>query len=398
MKIAYFDCFAGAAGDMIVGALLDAGCDRADLSAALRGLSASGYELRAEQAVRGGIRGVKFSVDVEANQPRRDLGDILAMIESANLPGRSADSAARIFTRLAQAEAKVHGVGVEQVHFHEVGATDSIVDIVGACAALELLGVERVYCSAIPLGSGTVRCEHGVLPVPAPATAELLTAATVAGTELEGEATTPTAAAVLSTLCQAYGPVPQMEISAVGYGAGERQGQGVPNLLRVLLGRTDAEADVDTVVELSANVDDCTGEVLGVAVGKLLAAGCLDAWVTPIYMKKSRPAWMLSALCDPGGAADAERIIFTQTTTFGVRRRLLVRSKLQRRWQSAETPYGPIRIKVGSRGGAVVSAAAEFDDCRAAAEAHHVPVREVLQAAMNSYRLGRGRQAGGPGR
>lgn len=386
MRIAYFDCFAGAAGDMIVAALLDAGCDMRELSSALETLRADGYELRCEAATRGGIHGARFFVDVTADQPARHLGDILEMIRTAGLPPRAAQNACRIFTRLGGAEAKVHDIEVEKVHFHEVGAIDSIVDIVSACVALELLGVESVYCSAIPVGSGTVRCEHGVLPLPAPATAELLTGALIADTVMEGEATTPTAAAILTTLSESFGLPPGMRMSAVGYGAGRRDGGDVPNLLRVFLGEIDDAGDADVVVELSANVDDCTGEVLGAAVEKLLAAGCVDAWVTPIYMKKSRPAWMLSALCPPAAAQRAEEIIFTQTTTFGVRRRLMRRSKLQRRWETVETPYGPIRIKIGCRGAVVFCAAAEFEDCRIAGQAHHKPVREVLQAAIETWR------------
>jgi uncharacterized protein (TIGR00299 family) protein len=252
--------------------------------------------------------------------------------------------------------------------------------------ALELLGIERVCCSPLTLGSGTIECDHGVMPVPAPATAELVAGFPVAPASIAGEATTPTAAAVLTTLAASFGPAPAMSVEAVGYGAGTRDEGPVPNLLRVLIGRTETDGQTDTVVELSANLDDCTGEVLGAAIGRLLAAGCVDAWATPAVMKKSRPAWVLSALCAPSDAAAAEAILFAETTTFGVRRRICERSKLARGHETVETPFGPIRIKVGRRDGAVATASPEFADCAAAAEAHHVAVREVMAAATAAWR------------
>ncbi len=391
MTIAYFDCFAGAGGDMIVGALLDAGCDFAALKAELDKLSVAGCTLRAETVRRGGLAGTQFCVEPPAEEPYRNLSQILKMIDQAGLKPRAADRAKRIFTRLAEAEAKVHHIQVDQVHFHEVGALDSIMDIVGACIALELLAVERVFCSPIPAGSGIFLCEHGAMPAPAPATAELLVGAKTASSDLAGELTTPTAAAVLTTLAESYGPLPSMPVKAVGYGAGARETSQVPNLLRVFLGELDEsdKAGADTVIELSANIDDCTGETLGATLEKLLAAGCLDAWAMPIYMKKSRPAWMISVLCAETDAEAAERILFTETTTFGVRRRRMRRSKLSRQRTTVETAYGPIRIKIGWRGEEIMTASPEFADCQAAAEAHGVSVKEVLAAAETAYRQGR---------
>jgi hypothetical protein len=387
MSIAYFDCFAGAAGDMIVGALLDAGCDFDRLHDALRTLplQPGDFAISRERVRRGGLAGVKFTVTVGGEQRPRGLGDVLGLIDAASLPARAADRARRIFTRLAEAEAEVHGTAVEQVHFHEVGAVDSILDVVGACVAMELLEVERVVCSAVPLGSGRVRTAHGELPVPAPATARLLVGAKTSPLE-GGEATTPTAAAVLATLAERFGPPPAMELSAVGYGAGTRERDDLPNLLRVLIGRESPRGEADAVVELSANLDDCTGEVLGAAMEKLLSAGCLDVWAEPIYMKKSRPAWMISALAAPADADEAERILFAETTTLGVRRRYATRAKLVRRFDTVETRYGPVRVKVGRRGGEVLTASPEFDDCAAAAEAHGVSVKEVLSAAVAAFR------------
>lgn len=387
MTTAYFDCFAGAGGDMIAGALLDAGAGLADLKAALSRLNVAGLAISSAKVNRGGIAGTKFTVeDTAGDHAHRHIGDVLAIIESAGLPPRAAYRATRIFKRLAEAEAKIHQVSYEEVHFHEVGAIDSIADVVGACVAMELLGIDRVLCSPIPVGTGTVQCAHGLLPVPPPAVAELLKGIKTYAGEIEGEATTPTAAAVFSTLADGYGPMPAMDVTAVGYGAGSRTGGKLPNLLRVFIGKDAEVGTVDTVVELSANIDDCTGEILGATIDKLLSAGCVDAWAAPIVMKKSRPAWMLSALCLENDADAAQRIMFTQTTTFGIRRRACSRAKLAREFQTVQTPYGPIRIKVGRMGSELVTASPEFADCSAAADAHHVSVREVMAEATAAWR------------
>jgi len=385
MAVAYFDCFAGAGGDMIVAALIDAGADAVALADALGKLDLPGFDVRCETVHRHGLAGVKFNVDAtEKDPPHRHLKHILEIIDGAALAPRAADRAKSIFRRLARAEADVHGTDVQKVHFHEVGAADSIVDVVGACVALELLDVDRVACSPIALGSGTITCEHGVLPAPAPATARLVARAEVFSPGIEGEATTPTGAAVLTTLAETYGPMPAMALSAVGCGAGTRDSGPRPNLLRVFIG-SPGKGTADDVVELSANIDDSSGEVIGAAIEALLAAGCLDAWACPIVMKKSRPAWTLQVLCAPGDVAAAERILFTETTTFGVRRRLCRRSTLQRRSDTVETPFGPIRVKVGLLDGRAVTASPEFADCQAAAETHHVAVREVYAQAARTW-------------
>lgn len=406
MPIAYFDCFAGCGGDMIVASLIDAGACLDAVAEPIARLGFEGVELKAQTVRRRGMRGVHFQVldhgkpadahwggdeaahehDHHHRHAHRGLSDVLSLIDRAGLPDRPAERARAIFRRLARAEAKVHGVGVDDVHFHEVGAVDSIVDVVAACVALELLGIERVLCSPITLGSGTIECAHGTMPVPAPATAELVGgAATVVG-GVEGEATTPTAAAVLTTLAESFGSLPAMKVAKVGWGAGTRDGGPMPNLLRVFVGEADDAGDVDAAVELSANIDDCTGEVLGATIDKLLLAGCLDAWAAPIVMKKSRPAWMISALCDPADEAEAARILLRETTTFGLRRRRCGRIKLDRRIETVETRYGPIRVKIGLLDGREVTAAPEFEDCRRAAETHHASVREAIAEALLSYR------------
>jgi len=390
MRLAYFDCFAGAGGDMIVAALLDAGADLAVLKQQLRQLDIAGYEVRTERVRRGGLAGTRFYVEVQdTHQPRRGLADIIKLIDGAGLGDRVAGRAKEAFTRLAEAEAKAHDIDPGEVHFHEVGAVDSIIDVVGACVAAELLGVEAVHCSAIPTGSGTITCSHGVMPVPAPATAQLLLGVPIRPLDIDGEATTPTAAAVLTTLAESYGPLPAMNVSAVGYGAGTREGGAIPNLLRVFIGEPAEGGSADGVVELAANIDDCTGEVLAAAMDALLAAGALDAWASPAVMKKSRPAWVLSTVCAPADAAKVEQIIFSQTTTFGVRRSLWTRSKLLRRHETVQTPYGAVRVKVGCLGERQVTVAAEFEDCLAAAKAHGAAVREVMAAAVEAYRRSR---------
>jgi len=389
MTTAYFDCFAGAGGDMIVGALLDAGADFNALAGALSAIGVDGLAIRADKVTRGGQAGTQFVVTCDAPQPTRNLADVLALIESADLPPLAAERAVRIFNRLAEAEAKVHGVGLGEVHFHEVGAIDSIADIVGACVAMELLKVDKIYSSAIPLGSGTIECSHGRMPVPAPATAQLVIGAETCAGESDGELTTPTAAAVLTTLAECYGSIPAMKLQAVGSGAGSRDSGPMPNLLRVFVGASCDDGQTDSVVELSANIDDCTGEVIGAAIEKLLAAGCLDAWASPIAMKKSRPAWILSAVCLLSEVETAEQIMLSETSTFGVRRRHAARTKLLREHKTVETQYGPIRVKLGLRGEEVITASPEFADCLDAAGVHHVPVKEVLAAAMAAYRAGR---------
>jgi len=387
MTIAYFDCFAGAAGDMIVAALLDAGVDFDALRRELGKLALPNCDVQAEKLCRGGLSATRFSVTCQAGQqPHRHLSDILSIIDAASLVPRAGERARAIFTRLAEAEAKVHNTSVENIHFHEVGAVDSIMDIVGACIALEMIGVDRVYCSAIPLGSGTVQCEHGMLPVPAPATAQLLVSAKTCQAQLPGEVITPTGAAILTTLSEGYAPPPAMGLDAVGYGAGSREGDAIPNLLRVMIGSQDPDGQTDGVYEISANLDDCTGEVIGATIESLLSAGCLDAWATPIVMKRSRPAWMLSAMCKPGDVERAEQIILSETTTFGLRKRWFERTKLQRHFETVETPYGPVRMKIGRQGDETLRACPEFADCESAAKTHHVPVSEVLAAARYEYR------------
>ena len=401
MTVAHFDCFAGAGGDMIVAALLDAGADLDALRSELDKLDLDGYSLASQTVSRCGMSGTKFDVQIPSDQPEhhhRGLKDCLDLIKRADLPARAAKRASDIFTRLAQVEAQVHGCTIAEIHFHEVGAVDSIVDIVGACLALEQLEIEQVFCSVIPVGTGTIECQHGTIPVPAPATAELLRGFKTRQGPIVGEMTTPTAAAVLTTLSGEFTEMPAMDVASVGYGAGTRESDVLPNLLRVFVGEPSQSGTADTVVELTVNLDDCTGEIIGTTIEKLLSTGCLDAWAAPIVMKKSRPAWQLSVLCSPSDVHAAEDILLTETTSLGVRRKLCGRTKLAREFQTVTTPFGPIRMKLGLRGGVILTASPEFDDCQQAAQSHGTPVRKVMDAARaafdvegpkNPYREGR---------
>ncbi|HNQ22252.1 MAG TPA: nickel pincer cofactor biosynthesis protein LarC [Phycisphaerae bacterium] len=386
MRIAYFDCFSGAAGDMIVAALLDAGADVERLRAGLASLGLHGYALSIERVTRKGLAATRFDVrlDADHHQPHRHLSDILHLLERAPLPTTVRARATDVFQRLAQAEAAVHGTTPDHVHFHEVGAVDAILDVVGAVWALELLGVERVVCSPLPTGSGTVHCAHGVFPVPAPATAELLKGVPLAACDEPGELTTPTGAAVLTTLAEQFGPVPPMQLAAVGYGAGAREGGMLPNVLRVLIGEPHAVGEVDEITVLETNLDDSSPQWVAHCLERTLAEGALDAYALPIQMKKSRPGLLLTVLCRPEDAAKFEALLFAETTTFGIRRHQSRRTKLARREESVTTPYGVIRVKVATREG-VETAHPEFDDCLAAARTQGVSVRLVMSAVQLAW-------------
>ncbi|KPK46825.1 MAG: hypothetical protein AMK72_09225 [Planctomycetes bacterium SM23_25] len=390
MSLIYIDAFSGVSGDMLLGALLDAGMSEADLRRCLKGLPVGGYELAVRRETRKGLRATRVEVRLaHAEHHHRGLADIAALIDAADLPGRAAERSKAVFSRLAEAEAKVHGTTAEAVHFHEVGAVDAIVDIVGTCAGLALLGVERVAASPLPMGSGYVHATHGRLPVPAPAVVELARGVPTAECDEPGELTTPTGAAVLVALAEAFGPMPAMVPHAIGYGAGAREGKRLPNVLRVVIGEPLEEgaagAEADSVWLLEANLDDATGETLGAATQALFAAGALDVWLTPATMKKGRPGVVLACLAAENTRGAVENAIFRHTTTFGVRRRRVDRTKLRRERVAVETPFGTVRVKVGRRGGQVVTALPEYDDCVRLAEERGVAFREVYEAARAAY-------------
>lgn len=388
MGLIYVDAFSGASGDMLLGALLDAGLAEKDLRECLARLPVSGYDLAVRKEDRKGLVATRAEVRLTGHHHHhRGLSDIEAIIAGAELPGGAGERARAVFRRLAEAEAKVHGTTPEEVHFHEVGAVDAIVDIVGVCAGLAMLGVERLVASPLPLGSGHVDVSHGRLPVPAPAVVELVRGVPTAESEEPGELTTPTGAAILVTLAERFGPMPAMVPAAVGYGAGARQGTLGPNVLRVVLGQAceGAAGESDAVWLLEANVDDATGETLGAATQAILAAGALDVWLTPATMKKGRPGVVLACLADETALGAVENAVFRETTTFGLRRRRVERAKLAREHVTIETPLGPVRVKVGRRGGRVVTALPEYDDCLALARQQGVAFREVYDAARAAF-------------
>lgn len=371
---------------MIVASLLDAGADADALRDGLAELNLDDYSLSIEPVTKQGFAATRFQVQLgdPVRQPARGLQDVAALLEASSLPVTVTDKAARIFERLAHAEARVHGTSVEKVHFHEVGAVDAIVDIVGAVLALESLGVERVVCSPVPVGSGTVTCAHGVLPVPAPATAELLRGVPTARSDEVGELTTPTAAAVLTTLADDFGPMPSLTISAIGYGAGTREGAKLPHLLRVLVGEVSGDGEVDEIAVVETNLDDASPELVAHCMERALEAGALDTYAVPIHMKKSRSGVVLTVLCRLEQVPAMERVLFAETPTFGVRRHTVARAKMQRRHETVTTPYGDVRIKVGEREG-VVTASPEYEDCKAVAIEHGIALREVIAAANAAW-------------
>ena len=382
---------------MILGAIVDAGLSADALREELGKLNLDGYTLDIQKIKKQGFAATKVNVSLTSKPGHRHLKHIVEILDRSSLEESVRSQAKAVFTRLAEVEAAAHNSTIEKVHFHEVGAVDAIVDVVGAVAGLRRLGVERVECSAVPTGSGTVTCDHGVMPVPAPATAALLRGVPIAPTDEVGELTTPTGAAILTTLAQRFGSLPAMTISHIGYGAGNREGVTRPNLLRVMigaLGGTDTQADEVTVLE--ANLDDVTGEAVGYVVERLMATGALDVSTTPITMKKGRPGVRLTVLARPGDADSLERIVFAETTTFGVRRYSCVRHTLERASEAVETRYGSIRVKVGRRGGQVVIASPEYDDCATAAAKHGAALRDVMEEARWAWHAkGMGQQANG---
>jgi len=384
-NILYFDCFSGASGDMLLGALVALGVPVEELEADVAALGCEPISLTAERASRGGIAATKVHVRLSAKDAgHRGLAKIVKMISASRLSDTVKDRAVAVFERLAHAEAEVHGLPVEKVHFHEVGALDAIADIVGSVCGLERLGNPEIRFSRLRLGGGAVKCAHGLLPVPAPATAKLVEGLVCEMGPVEVELLTPTAAAILATLGQ-QDVAPAFRVLRTGYGAGDRDTPEVPNVLRAVLAETVPAETPETAVLLEANIDDATPEILAHALDRVLAAGALDAWIAPIQMKKSRPGFQFCALTAEHLRERVERIIFAETTTFGIRRRRVERATLDREIVSVESRYGPVSVKVGSRDGEALTASPEFEDCRRLAVEHGIPLRRVMDAAREAF-------------
>ncbi len=391
-RLIYFDCASGAAGDMLLGAALDLGLPLEGLRDELARLPVSGYRLEAERVSRSGLAATKLHVRLEGEDKKhRHLRHVLEIIDGSTLDPAIKEKAASLFRRLADAEAAVHGTSPEKVHFHEVGALDSIVDVVGGVIVLRALGAERFVSSPLNLGTGTVTMSHGTFPVPPPATARLVQGVPVYG-EGDGELVTPTGALLVTGHATEYGPLPPMRIEATGHGAGSRDTRGRPNVLRLIVGQEEARAE-GRVLVLETEVDDAAPQLLGPLLDRLLAAGALDAYFTPVQMKKGRPGVLVTALAPPDRREAIEELLFRETTTLGVRRQEWLRTELERETATVATPYGPVRVKVGRRGSVVYNAWPEFEDCQRLAAEAGVAVKEVLAAALAAWRSGPGKPA-----
>jgi uncharacterized protein (TIGR00299 family) protein len=399
MRIAYFDCPSGAAGDMIMGALVDAGAPFEALRDELAKLGLEGFTLERREVMKGAFRAAKVDVHIHDHDhaggeagheherphgrhrhPDRNLPSILDLIAASGLNASVKANAARIFTRLAEAEARVHGTSVDQVHFHEVGAVDAIVDVTGACIGLHLLGVDAVHCSALPVGGGFVTGAHGRMPIPGPGTAELLKGFPVVDTGVKRELVTPTGAAILTTLAASAGAMPAMTVEAVGYGAGTMELE-TPNIIRVFLGRAAEGRGTETIVQIETTVDDMQPQLWEAVMERLFEVGALDVYLTPVTMKKSRPGIVLTALCPPDQVTELSRVLFEESPTIGVRWTAYERERLDRETVTLTTAYGPVPFKVSRLAGRVVTVTPEFSEIRRIAKEKGLAAREVLDRA-----------------
>jgi uncharacterized protein (TIGR00299 family) protein len=395
MRIAYLDCASGISGDMTLAALVDAGADLAAIQAGIDSLGLSSCRLVAAEVKKRGFRAVKITVEHEPEDVHRHLQHITAMIDRGSFSPRAKQLATRIFQRLAEAEARVHGTTIEKVHFHEVGAVDSIADVVGAAIGFDLLGIERVLCSPLPTGHGFVEIAHGRCSIPAPATAELLRGVPIATSAVAGELTTPTGAAIAVTLAERFGPLPAMTIERIGCGAGQKEFDH-PNILRILLGEMAASTAgtpssaavgprVESIILLETNLDDTPGEVIGHCVERLWAAGALDVTLTPVQMKKGRPGIVLCVQARPEDADALEAIVFQETTTLGVRRMTVTRTVLARRPYSVQTAWGPVAGKIAYLPDGSPRFAPEYEACRQIAAQHKLALTHVMAAAQHAF-------------
>lgn len=409
LGIAYFDCFSGISGDMVLGALVDAGLALGTLERELRKLKLAGWSITAEKVRRGAIAATQVKVHVEGDHAHahgnlhhhgeaeekthhhhhhRGLNEIVKMIDGAGLAPRAADRAKKIFQRLGEAEAKVHGIAIEKVHFHEVGAVDSIVDIVGAAIGFDLLGLDEFACSAMDVGGGQVKTEHGLLPVPAPATVELLRGVPTHSSGIQRELVTPTGAAIATTLTTNFGAIPAMRLRAIGYGAGSVDLAEKPNVLRVLVGEaieSDAGKWDAPITVIETNVDDMSPQIYGYFAEKALAAGALDVFSTTAQMKKNRPGLLVTILSEPENVSSLIDLVFRETTTIGVRTYDVRRKTLDRELVPVETRFGRVRMKVSRLNGSLLTATPEYDDCQVIAAERGVPLKEVIAAAAFEF-------------
>ncbi|MFA5839175.1 MAG: nickel pincer cofactor biosynthesis protein LarC [Candidatus Margulisiibacteriota bacterium] len=390
MKIAYFDCSSGIAGNMVLGALIDAGVNPTLLREKLHKLQGTrykrqiNYKLKISKIKHNGLVSTNVEVKFKREKQHRNLQDILKIIRQSKLSKQVKAQSTKIFTRLAEAEAKVHGVKTNQVHFHEVGAVDAIIDIVGSCICLEILGIEKIFASPLPIGKGTIKHVHGILPIPAPATAQLIKGIPTYGVDVKAELVTPTGAAIISTLATGFVDIPRMKIEKIGAGSGSLTFPNLPNQLRVFIGEAELPTQKDTILQIETNIDDMAPESFAGTIRKLMQAGALDAFITPILMKKNRTATLLTVLCLPENREHILNSLFDVTTTLGVRISLVSREKLKRNIINIKTKYGEAKIKLGKLGGKIKTIAPEYEDYKKIAEKHHIPIQKAYKSIKES--------------
>jgi hypothetical protein len=390
MRIAYLDCASGISGDMTLGALVDAGAELAAIQGGIDSLGLAGCRLVATEVKKSGFRATQITVEHEPEHAHRHLHHIQAMIDRSTISSGARELATRIFGKLAEAEAKVHGSTIEKVHFHEVGAVDSIADVVGAAIGFDLLGVERIVSSPVPTGHGFIEIAHGRCSIPAPATGELLRGVPLAPLDVEGELTTPTGAAIVASLAESFGPLPAMTVDRIGYGSGQKDFPQA-NILRLLVGDAASQSiaehapQLESIVVLETNLDDCPGDAIGHAIERLFAAGALDVAVTPMQMKKGRPALLVSVQARPADSAALENILFQETTTLGVRRLAVERSILARESCEVATPWGPISGKLAHLPNGSTRFSPEYEACHRVAIEQGVPLADVLAEARRAH-------------
>jgi len=391
MRLAYFDCFSGISGDMTLGALVDAGCNLELLRSGLQGLQVPGWTISSEKVWKNGMSATFVRVLTEDQSKHRSLSAILEIFDTSQLSKQVKKNAAAIFRKLGEAEASVHDVPLEKINFHEVGAVDAIVDIVGACIGFESLGIQKFACSALNVGGGTAKMAHGILPVPAPATAKLLQGKPTYSNGVQRELVTPTGAAIVSTLCDTFGPQPAMSVTSIGYGAGSADLEGQPNVVRIMIGEA-AEKNVpgfdEEIYVIEANLDDMNPQIYGYLQEKALAAGALDIYTTPVQMKKNRPGTLLTILCKPAETNALMELVFAETTTFGARTYRARRRTLPRESVNVHTQYGDVRVKLSRVNGHIQHVAPEFEDCRKLALENNVPLQRVISDALRAYQGG----------
>ncbi len=396
-RLLYFDCFSGISGDMTLGALIDAGLPLGELKRALGSLAVSGIDISTKRVLRAGVSATQFIVhehqhdhdhhDHRHDHPHRSLPEIFTVIDGSALSPAGRDRAKQLFQRLAEAEASIHQMPIDQVHLHEVGAIDSIIDIVGAVFGLEWFGADRIVASALNVGGGMVDTAHGHFPVPAPATVKLLGDAPIYGGSVQQELVTPTGALIVSSYASSFGPIPRMTVEHVGYGAGGRDIPSTPNVLRVVVGRAEGEghAQAERVSVIECEIDDMNPQIFGVAMDRLYAAGALEVFYVSVQMKKNRPGTLLTVVAPPERRAALADVIFRETTTIGLRHYDVDRECLRREIVNVETPIGAVRFKVAWRDGRIINAVPEFDDCVRLATAHNLSVKDVQALAVKAY-------------